>query len=129
MKRSNIWVEVTTLVVPGQNDSEEELKDMARFLVSVDPAIPWHISRFHPDYQFEDTSATPLETLRAAYRIGKEEGLSFIYIGNVPGESSDTLCPQCGKTLIRRGPLAVKESTLHKSRCPSCGADIAGVFA
>jgi len=128
MKELDIWVEVTTLVVPDQNDSEEELREIARFLAGVDPAIPWHISRFHPDYHFEETGPTPRETLEAAYRIGRQEGLSFVYIGNIPGLASDTPCPECGRILIRRGPFAVRENTLAQSACPSCGEKIPGVF-
>ena len=96
MRELKIWVEVTTLVVPGLNDGEKELTDIARFIAGVDPDIPWHISRFHPDYQYTDERPTPLETLRAAYNIGKGEGLRYIYIGNVQGESDDTFCPGCG---------------------------------
>jgi len=129
MRELGIWVEVTTLVIPDQNDSEEELGNIARFIAGVDRSIPWHISRFHPDYQFTDSRATPLETLRRAHEIGKEEGLKFIYTGNVPGEESDTHCPHCGEIVIRRGAMSVKENLLKGSKCPSCGGEVAGVFA
>ena len=128
MRELDIWVEVTTLVIPDQNDSEKELRDIARFIAGVDSSIPWHISRFHPDYQFTDSRATPLETLRRANEIGKEEGLKFIYTGNVPGEESDTHCPHCGEIVIRRGSMSVKENRLKGSQCPSCGGRVAGVF-
>jgi pyruvate formate lyase activating enzyme len=129
MRELDIWVEVTTLVIPDQNDSEEELRDIARFIAGVDPSIPWHISRFHPDYQFADSRATPIETLRKAYDVGKEEGLKFIYTGNLPGEESDTLCPHCGETLIRRTAMSVLEDKLKGSQCPFCKGQIAGVFS
>lgn len=129
MRELNIWVEVTTLVIPDQNDSEEELRDIARFISEVDPSIPWHISRFHPDFQFTDSRATPVETLRGARDIGKKAGLKFIYMGNVPGEESDTHCPHCGEIVIRRGAMSVKENRLKGSKCPSCGGEVAGVFA
>ena len=128
MRELDIWVEVTTLVIPDRNDSDEELRDIARFIAGVDPSTPWHISRFHPDYQFTDLRATPVQTLRKAHDIGKEEGLQFIYIGNVPGEESDTLCPHCAEKLIRRGAMSVRENKLKGSQCPSCGGKVAGVF-
>ena len=92
MKALGIWVEVTTLVVPGMNDGDDELAAIARFIASVDPDIPWHISRFHPDFEYTETPATPVSTLRAAAEAGRREGLRFIYVGNVPGESEDTRC-------------------------------------
>jgi pyruvate formate lyase activating enzyme len=95
----------------------------------VDPSIPWHISRFHPDYQFADSRATPIETLRKAYDVGKAEGLKFIYTGNVPGEESDTLCPHCGEILIRRTAMSVLEDKLKGPQCPFCKGQIAGVFS
>jgi pyruvate formate lyase activating enzyme len=83
MKERGIWIEVTTLVVPGENDSEEELRDIAEFISGVSPEIPWHVSRFYPQYKFAQTGATPLRTLYAAVRIGREAGLKHIHLGNV----------------------------------------------
>ena len=128
MKTLGIWVEVTTLIIPGQNDSDEELAEIARFIVDVDPDIPWHISRFHPDYNFTETPATPVETLRKAFSIGKHEGLRYIYIGNVWGESEDTRCPRCGTSLIQRSGFTIKKNKLVEEKCSSCGHSIAGVF-
>ncbi|MEW5899953.1 MAG: AmmeMemoRadiSam system radical SAM enzyme [Acidobacteriota bacterium] len=128
MKELGIWVEVTTLVVPGLNDGDEELKAIARFVGGLSPEIPWHISRFHPDYKYTQTPATPVETLRRAYAMGKKEGLEYIYIGNVWGESEDTRCPQCGETLIRRSGFSVADNRIKAGRCPDCGRAIAGVF-
>jgi pyruvate formate lyase activating enzyme len=128
MKELGIWVEVTTLIVPDQNDSETELKEIASFIAGVDEGIPWHISRFHPDYEFGDSRPTPLETLKMAYSIGKEAMLEHVYIGNVPGEESDTICPHCREVLIKRGAFVVEDNRLKDSRCPSCGSVIAGVF-
>lgn len=129
MKESNIWVEVTTLVVPDQNDGEEELTQIARFISDLDSDIPWHISRFHPDYQYNHASATPMETLRRAYSIGKKEGLHYVYIGNVLGESEETLCPQCQKTVIQRQGFFLGKKNIKDSACPFCGKKIAGVFS
>jgi pyruvate formate lyase activating enzyme len=128
MREMKIWVEVTTLVVPGLNDSEKELTDIACFIAGVDPDIPWHISRFHPDYQYTDERPTPLETLRVAHNIGKEEGLRYIYIGNVSGENENTFCPGCGKPLIQRQGFAVGENRIKAAKCPFCNVPIAGVF-
>ena len=100
MRELGIWVEITTLVVPGENDSEEELKAIAQFIASVDKNIPWHVSRFHPDYQFTDHKATPQETLKKAQELGFEAGLTYIYVGNVSGWGNDTHCPNCKKLLI-----------------------------
>jgi pyruvate formate lyase activating enzyme len=128
MRELGIWIEVTTLIVPGMNDSEEELADIARFIASVSSEIPWHISRFHPDYKYTQAPATPVETLRRAAALAKEAGLKFIYIGNVWGESEATVCPQCGKVLIRRNGFNVGENRIEAGRCFSCGRPIAGVF-
>jgi pyruvate formate lyase activating enzyme len=128
MRKLGIWVEITTLVVPGENDGDDELRDIARFIAQTDLDIPWHVSRFHPDYKLTDKKATPVETLRRAYSLGKSEGLRYIYVGNVYGESEDTLCPSCGKALIRRQGFFVSDFKLKDSTCPFCGAHIAGVF-
>jgi len=128
MKRLNIWIEITTLIVPGQNDGDDELTQIARFIAGLDPGIPWHISRFHPDYKYTDASATPIETLRRAFSIGKQEGLHYIYIGNVLGESEDTHCPGCRKSLIRRRGFGTSENKAKDSFCPHCGHHIAGIY-
>ena len=128
MRRLGIWVEVTTLVVPGLNDGTEEITGIARFIASVDPDIPWHLSRFHPDYEYTQAPPTPVATLRAAAEAGRREGLRYIYIGNVPGESEDTLCRTCGLVLIRRRGFSVVGNALRDSSCPSCGAVLAGLF-
>ncbi len=126
-----VWLEVTTLVVPGMNDSPGELADMAAFIADVDPSIPWHISRFHPDHQFTDRPPTPLETLELAYRAGLDAGLAHVYVGNVPGHpSDDTACAQCKETLIRREGFRVRENRIGpEGDCPGCGKPVAGVFS
>jgi len=129
MRELDIWVEVTTLVVPGQNDNPAELKDIAEFIADVDTDIPWHISRFHPDYKVRDGGATPVKTLQKAKSLGREAGLKYIYVGNVMGEDRDTDCPKCGDTLIRREYFAPNQIRVtDDSNCPSCGEHIAGVF-
>ena len=128
MKKLGIWVEVTTLVVPGQNDSDKELSDIAEFIADVDVGIPWHISRFRPDYNYLNSRPTPVETLRHAYAIGEKAGLHYIYIGNVMGESEDTVCPECKKIVIRRHGFSISDNRIKDSTCPFCSSQIAGVF-
>ncbi|MDD8027326.1 MAG: AmmeMemoRadiSam system radical SAM enzyme, partial [Acidobacteriota bacterium] len=99
LRAAGVWVEVTTLIVPGLNDGDAELRDIARFLASSGRDIPWHISRFHPDYKLTDRAPTSAAVLARAAAIGREEGLRFIYIGNVPGEGDITACPACGAAL------------------------------
>jgi pyruvate formate lyase activating enzyme len=127
MKRYGIWVEVTTMIVPGINDDEQELRDIARFLAAeLGPETPWHISRFHPAHELMHVPATPLPTLVRAEEIGREEGLHHIYQGNISGEAN-THCPGCGHLLLRRRGFDVRENHLRDGRCPECGRALAGV--
>ena len=128
MKKLNVWVEVTTLVVPTLNDSEKELKKIASFLAGVGKEIPWHISRFYPQFKVEDIPPTPMPTLKKAYTIGKEAGLKFVYLGNVAGEGEDTVCPDCGESLIKRIGYFIKKNVISESKCTACGICIEGVF-
>lgn len=129
MKRLGIWLEVTTLVIPGLNDDPAEIRDAAAFVArELGPDTPWHISRFHPAYKMQDRSVTPIETLLKAKEIGLAEGLRFVYVGNVPGGGhEDTLCPECGRVLIRRHGFGVLANRTRAGRCPDCGASIPGV--
>lgn len=126
MKKLNIWIEITTLVVPGQNDSEGELEKIAGFLAGLDPSIPWHISRFYPQYKMEDLESTPLETLTQAYNIGKDAGLRYVYLGNV-GKGDNTYCNQCHRLLIERSGFSIKAYHVKEGRCPDCSQSIHGV--
>jgi pyruvate formate lyase activating enzyme len=129
MKELNIWVEVTTLVVPGMNDSEDELDEIAQFIASeLGEETPWHVSRFHPDYRMRDRGPTPTETLRRAYELGRQAGLRYVYVGNLPGARlEDTYCPKCGETVIgRRGFQVVRRQT-RGGHCDHCGAVVDGV--
>jgi pyruvate formate lyase activating enzyme len=128
MKKLGIWIEITTLIVPGMNDGQEELDNIACFIAGVDPDIPWHVSRFHPDYRMMDTGATPLEGLRKALSAGEKAGLRYIYLGNVVGESAETLCPGCRNVVIRRRGFWLERNDLRDTQCPRCGTRIAGVF-
>jgi len=125
LKRLGVWLEVTTLLIPGRNDEEAELRDLARFLRELDPQIPWHVSAFHPTYRMTDRGRTPVGSLRRAREIGREEGLEFVYTGNVPGDEGEhTFCPQCGACVIRRHGFRVAEMNLCRDRCGSCGHGI-----
>jgi pyruvate formate lyase activating enzyme len=128
LRKMGIWVEVTTLVVPDVNDSSSELSAIAGFIAEVDPDIPWHVSRFHPDFQYLDARPTPVETLRRAYDLGRSSGLRYIYVGNVWGEAEDTLCPGCGRSLISRTGFSITSFSLDAGRCPYCETTVAGVF-
>jgi pyruvate formate lyase activating enzyme len=123
-----VWLEVTTLLIPGRNDSDDELRSLASFLASISPDIPWHVSRFHPTYRLLDVPSTPLASVEKALRIGREEGLCYVYGGNVPGHSSEaTMCPDCGAEVIERQGLRMRANVISDGRCPRCGRGIAGV--
>ncbi len=127
-----LWVEVVTLIVPGFNDSNEELMDAARYIRSVSPDIPWHVTAFHPDYKFQDHDFTPARTLLRAAEIGQEAGLNFVYAGNLPGrvnEYENTICPHCQAVLIeRRGYRILHYRLSAEGRCFKCGAAIPGIW-
>ncbi len=128
MHKLNIWVEITTLVVPGENDSEEELCDIAEFIVCVDKNIPWHVSRFQPDYNFTDHRPTPEGTLKKAQDLGKKCGLNYVYVGNVYGWGNDTHCHNCKKLLVKREVFSVLEYNIKKGKCAYCSTIIPGIF-
>ncbi|WKZ33317.1 MAG: AmmeMemoRadiSam system radical SAM enzyme [Thermodesulfobacteriota bacterium] len=128
MRELGIWVEVTTLVIPGINDSEEELREIARWIHRTDKRTPWHISAFHPAYKMADVPPTPVEKLERARDIGLEEGLRYVYTGNIPGHKGEsTYCYNCGALLIERLGFRVKNNFIAESKCPKCGVVIDGV--
>ncbi|MCM8797534.1 MAG: AmmeMemoRadiSam system radical SAM enzyme [Candidatus Omnitrophica bacterium] len=128
MHALGMWVEITTLVVTGENDSDEELRNMAEFIASLDKGMPWHVSAFHPEYNFMDRHPTPEVTLRKALDIGIKAGLKFVYAGNVYGWGSNTDCPRCKNTLIKREVFTVLDNKMKEDRCSFCGEKITGVF-
>jgi pyruvate formate lyase activating enzyme len=131
LKERGFWVEVVTLVVPGFNDSHRELDAMARFLVSVDADIPWHVTAFHQDYRMSDHPNTRAQQLVDAQAIGRAAGLNHVYAGNRPGAVGgleNTTCPGCGTTLITRSGFLVMENRLTDGTCPDCGREIAGIW-
>jgi pyruvate formate lyase activating enzyme len=128
MKRLGVWIEVTTLVIPDLNDDPTELRDAARFIaLELGPDTPWHISRFFPVYKMTDRSPTSIRTLHRARDIGLEEGLHYVYLGNV-AEESNTTCHHCGRLLIRREGYWVVENHIRQGSCPACGTPVAGVW-
>jgi pyruvate formate lyase activating enzyme len=128
IRQSRIWLEVTTLVIPDLNDSDEELTKIATFIANLGPHIPWHISRYHPDYQYDSAPPTPRSTLARARRIGLDAGLRYVYTGNLPGdEGESTYCYGCGKVLIQRVGFQILANRLREGRCPDCQARIDGV--
>jgi pyruvate formate lyase activating enzyme len=133
VKEMGLWLEVVTLVVPGFNDSNDELWEAARFLTSVSADIPWHVTAFHSDYKMSDTDNTPARTLLRAAEIGREAGLHFVYGGNLPGqvgEYEDTACPKCNSALVRRSGYFIRSNNITASgTCPKCGEKVPGVWA
>jgi len=125
MAERGIWVEVTTLVIPGLNDSDEELRQIARFLAGLNPDLPWHVSRFQPRYRMLDRPRTPEATMHRAAEIGQEAGLRYVYVGNMPGNRyENTLCPSCGAVAVSRLGYSTTLN-LEGHRCASCGQELA----
>jgi len=125
MKQLGVWVEVTTLIIPTVNDSDDELRKLAEFIFSVGAEVPWHVSRFHPTYKMNNLPSTPVQSVINARKIGLDVGLRYVYTGNIQGDDGEnTFCYNCGKTLIERhgyniGPVHVKDS-----KCSFCGTDV-----
>ncbi|HMK56322.1 MAG TPA: AmmeMemoRadiSam system radical SAM enzyme [Dissulfurispiraceae bacterium] len=127
MKDLGVWVEITTLIIPTLNDSDEFLQWAAGFIRSVDPAIPWHVTQFHPTHKLLDKPRTPVSTLKRAREIGLAAGLKYVYEGNVPGEGGEnTYCHSCGKLLVERIGFFLKTVAVEDSKCPHCSAVVEG---
>jgi len=126
---AGVWLEITTLVIPGVNDGDAVLREIARRIaVELGPDTPWHVSGYYPAYQF-DAPATPVRMLERAWRIGREAGLTFVYIGNVVGhESENTYCPDCGRLLVERWGLRLASCCIEQGWCPDCGRALPGVW-
>lgn len=129
-ERTDMWLELTTLIVPDQNDSDDEIKDIADFIASLrDGNVPWHVSRFYPNYNMDGVGPTSEDTMLNAYRTGKEAGIKHVYIGNMPsGKGQNTLCPDCGKVVIERSGYRIGETSIEKGCCKGCGGEISGIF-
>jgi pyruvate formate lyase activating enzyme len=130
LKENNVHVEITNLVVPTLNDNPSDIRKMCQWIRDeAGKDIPIHFSRFHPTYKLRNLPPTPVKTLEEARRIALEEGLEFVYIGNVPGhEAESTYCPRDGKILIRRVGYSVLENNIIDGKCKFCGRDIPGVW-
>jgi len=129
-KRLGIWLELTTLVIPNRNDSEQELRNIAEFIVSeIGRETPWHVTQFYPTHRLTDEPRTPVATLRTARRIGLDAGLRYVYEGNVPGEGGEnSYCPSCGGLLVRRYGYVVEKNFLRDGNCPGCGMVVDGIW-
>jgi pyruvate formate lyase activating enzyme len=132
VRARGIWLEIVTLIVPGFNDSESELRRMAEFIASVSPDIPWHVTAFHPDYRMTDPAATEATQLIRAAEIGAERGLRFVYAGNAPGRVGpweNTYCPRCRALLVGRQGYRIREFRISpEGTCPDCRASIPGIW-
>ena len=132
LQRMGFWVEIVTLLIPGFNDSDEEITDIARFLAGVSLDIPWHVTAFHKDYKMTDPDNTPARTLLRAATIGRTEGLRFVYAGNIPGsvgEFENTRCPACAALLVERvGYRVLDYRVTPRGACPECSAPIPGLW-
>jgi len=127
MKHHGTHVEVTNLIIPGKNDSEDQIEELIEWiLVNLGPSTPTHFSRFYPHYKMRDVPPTPVETLEKAYRLAKEKGLYYVYLGNVPGhQGNHTYCPNCGTRLIARYGFDIQEYKItSENRCPDCDTEI-----
>jgi pyruvate formate lyase activating enzyme len=124
-----VWIEITTLVIPGVNDSPRELGEIAGFIRSLGREIPWHVTQFYPTYRMLDRPATPVETLRLARKIGLAAGLKYVYEGNVPGEGDGehTVCAECGTVLLERFGVTLRVNRTRDGRCPACETPLDGV--
>ncbi|MDY0213193.1 MAG: AmmeMemoRadiSam system radical SAM enzyme [Desulfuromonadaceae bacterium] len=131
-KQAGIWLEVTTLVIPGYNDDDAQLEKIAGFIATeLGPDVPWHVSAFYPTYLLTDVPPTPVESIRRACNIGTQAGLHYVYAGNVSNEDENTRCPQCKTVVVRRHAYRVNESVekaMDEGKCLTCGARIAGVW-
>jgi pyruvate formate lyase activating enzyme len=128
-RRQGIWIELTTLVIPGWTDSDAELRGIAGFIAAkVGKETPWHVSAFHPTYKLTDRPRTPPDTLARARQIGLEAGLRYVYEGNLPGEGGEnTCCPSCGEMLIERHGFYLQQNRIEMGKCPACAAVIDGI--
>lgn len=131
LRRHGTWVEIVTLVIPTRNDSEAEVRALARFVRDeVGPETPLHFTRFHPSYKLQNLPATPVPTLERCRAAALSEGLRFVYLGNVPGHPAEsTSCPGCGQVLVRRSAMAVVENRLKDGACPACRRAIPGIWS
>lgn len=129
MHQKGIFIEITTLFITGLNDSDEEIRKIAKTIANVNPEIPWHVSRFHPCYKLQNVPSTPINTIKKTRQIGIEAGLKHVYTGNIiDSEGSITYCPQCNTVLISRTGFSIKSNLIKNGLCPQCSYKIHGRF-
>lgn len=129
-KKLGIWIEITTLIIPGYNDREEELRDIAKFIKSeLGDYVPWHVTAFYPTYKLTDAPRTPVSKLKNAWEIGKEEGLKFVYTGNIfDSDGESTYCPKCNKKIVERASFKIKNMAIKDGKCSHCNEMIPGIW-
>lgn len=128
--KNDIWIELTNLIIPGYNNDEGSIRKMVRWVIDeLGPDVPLHLSRFFPAYKMKDVEPTPKSFLKKAYGIAKNEGLNFVYVGNIRDpEASNTYCPECGALLIERNGLRLVSNKIEDGKCPNCGSKVPGLF-
>jgi len=125
IKELGIHLEITYLIIPTYNDDEKEIRDFCRWVRELDPSIPVHFTAFYPQYRMLDVPRTPIGTLNNAYNIGKEEGIEYIYLGNIQGsDRENTYCPNCGSLLINRSGFFILDNKIKDKKCPKCNFNI-----
>jgi len=131
VRERGVWLEIVYLVIPTLNDSDEEIKELARWVrTHVGAEVPLHFSRFHPQHRLKNLPPTPYATLDRCQKLAAAEGLEYVYVGNLPGHPAEsTFCPKCGKILIRREGFRVNASNVTKGRCKFCRHPIPGIWA
>ena len=129
MQKLGIFLEITTLIIPDENDDPKQLREIADFIVQeLGPDTPWHISRFYPQFKMQFTASTPVETIHRAREIGLDAGLKYVYVGNVSGDDGEhTFCPECGRPLIERFGFQMAGYYVRDGHCPECNAQICGI--
>ena len=130
IRKAGVWLEIVVLLIPGRNDSEQEIRDLSRWVRGhLGPDVPIHFTRFHPTYRLTDLPPTPVDSLERAWKVARAEGLHFVYLGNLPGHPGEsTRCPGCSALLIRRVGFRVVDNRLVAGRCPECRREIPGVW-
>ena len=124
---SHIWLEITTLLITDENDSDQEINDIAEFISGISNVIPWHVSRFFPQYEFSDHKPTPVATILKAIDAGNRAGLRYVYPGNI-SKCCDTICSNCKNILVSRTNFIVNKNLISDSRCPKCSQKVEGIW-
>jgi pyruvate formate lyase activating enzyme len=128
-RETNVWFEITTLLIPGENDSEKEIEELTQWVMEhLGPDVPLHFTAFHPDFKLQDKPRTPPETLHRARALAMDMGLKYVYEGNIFSDGGNTICPGCKRIIIRRSWHDVLSDNVRNGKCTYCGTSIPGVF-